>query len=133
MPRSSISRIKYNGSELSTFGRELVQLTESLLAHPARSSGLVVSGDPVSVGSLVGVALGSAAAATDQLTVATDGVFTLSVLGFNSGGSTAISIGDLLYIETGVINKDTGHTRFGIALGAVESAQTTAIPVKVGG
>lgn len=109
-----------------------VQILDSLLVHPARTSGLVASGDPVNVGSLVGVALTSATAATDEVTVATEGVFTLPVVGTGSGGSTAVSIGDILYIETGIVSKDSGHLRFGIALGAVESAATTAIPVRVG-
>jgi hypothetical protein len=53
--------------------------TESDLVHPSRSSGLVVSGDPVVVGRLVGVASTSAAATTDLISIDTEGVHDLTV------------------------------------------------------
>lgn len=94
-----------------------------------------VSGDPVVVGQIPGVCLNDRQ--TDgKATVATAGVFTLSVKGEGAAGAAAVAEGDLLYYESGQtppVNKDaTNGVRFGYALEAVASGTTATIKVKVG-
>ena len=89
------------------------------------------SGDPVLVGQLPGVAL------TDEnadgvTTVKLNGVATLPVKG-ETTTNAAVSVGDILYYDSGVINKDSSNgVRFGYALQAVDSGATTTIRVKIG-
>lgn len=96
-------------------------------SHPTTPS----SGDPVVYGQLPGVAL------TDEdadglTTVALDGVWNLAVKG-ETTSNAAVSAGDILYYDSGVVNKDSSNgIRFGYALGAVDSGATTTIPVRVG-
>lgn len=95
---------------------------------------LVLSGDPVVVGDLPGVAL------TDEdsdgfAVVQTNGAYRLSVTGTNDGGNVAVASGDILYWDDaeGQVNKEpTGGKRFGYAIGTVGSGQTGEIIVKVG-
>lgn len=95
-----------------------------------------VSGDPMVVGQIPGVALTSSESGTNNVTMQTDGVFRLSVKGENAGGNNAVAIGDILYYEAGQtppLNKDaTNGVRYGYALDAVASGATTNIRVKVG-
>jgi Uncharacterized conserved protein (DUF2190). len=91
------------------------------------------SGDPVLIGKIPGVAL------TDEnsdgvTTVKLNGVADLPVVGKNaSDADTAISVGDILYYDSGVINVDaTNGTRFGYALEAVSSGSTSTINVLIG-
>lgn len=98
-----------------------------------------VSGDPVLLGQIPGVALtGEAEGQNDagEITIDTEGVYNLSVEGANNAGNVAVAIGDILYYDaaaTPKINKDvTNGVRFGYALGAVSSGATATIPVKVG-
>jgi predicted RecA/RadA family phage recombinase len=98
-----------------------------------------VSGDPVLLGQIPGVALTDEAEggnASGQITIDTGGVYNLSVEGVNNGGNSAVAIGDIIYYEAGEdppLNKDaTSGVRFGYALGTVGSGQTATIPVKVG-
>jgi len=89
------------------------------------------SGDPVLVGQLPGVAL------TDEnadgvTTVKFNGVASLPVKG-ETTTNAAVSVGDILYYDSGVINKDSSNgVRFGYALQAVDSGATTTIRVKIG-
>lgn len=112
---------------------EKVQLLETDITHPSRTGNLVNSGDPVNSGVLVGVALLTPTANTEYVTVATEGVWDLYVHGFGETVSTAVSIGDRVYIEDGLLNVDDTHTPFGIALGEVVAHANTLIPVKVCG
>lgn len=98
-----------------------------------------VSGDPVLLGQIPGVALTGEAEggnAAGEITIDTEGVYNLSVEGVNNGGNSAVAIGDILYYEAGEtppINKDASSgVRYGYALGAVASGETGTIPVKVG-
>lgn len=98
-----------------------------------------VSGDPVLLGQIPGVALTDEAEggnATGESTIDTGGIYNLSVQGVNNAGNSAVAIGDILYYEAGQtppINKDNvSGVRFGYALGTVTSGQTATIPVKVG-
>ena len=91
------------------------------------------SDDPVIVGQLPGVAM--TAERTDGTTsVATEGVFNLSVKGTN-GANVAVAAGDILYYtpaNTPKLDKTTTGVRFGYALDAVVSGATTTIRVKLG-
>ncbi len=82
---------------------EHLPVVESALAHPYHADGLVDSGDPVIVGSLVGVALDSAAASTDIVQVATREVWDLPATGVTASADSAIAVGDKLYYQ----NADT--------------------------
>lgn len=98
-----------------------------------------VSGDPVLLGQIPGVALtgeGEGGNASGEITLDTGGVYNLSVKGENAGGNSAVAKGDIIYYEAGQtppLNKDaTNGVRFGYALGTVGSGQTGTIPVKIG-
>lgn len=92
------------------------------------------SGDPVLCGQIPGVAL-AAEDTAGVTTVATNGVFNLSVKGIDQSGNSAVAAGDIIYYVTGdtpkLSKKNTG-VRFGYALAAVTSAATATIPVQVG-
>jgi len=93
-----------------------------------------VSGDPVRVGTLVGVAL------TDErsdgtTTIDFGGVYALSAKGIDNAGNSAIAVGDKLYYvdaTTPKISKNnvTG-TLAGYALQAVNAGATATIRVKI--
>lgn len=94
-----------------------------------------VSGDPVAVGGLPGVALIDRGADTaGEATVKFNGTATLDVTGEDDAGNTAIAVGDILYLQSdGTINADaTTGIRFGYALGTVSSGATTGTLVKIG-
>lgn len=99
-----------------------------------------LSGQPVRVGPLVGVAEGNER--TDGTTTVDFGpaVYSLSVKGVNDAGNSAVAVGDQLYyvdadVGTGtgfLSKKDTGRFA-GIALDAVTSGSTASIAVLIGG
>lgn len=94
-----------------------------------------VSGDPVLVGQIPGVAL-TAERADGTTTVKTDGVYTLSVKG-ETTTDAAVAVGDIVYYDSAAtphkINRDsTNGVRFGYALEAVGSGLTATIQVKIG-
>lgn len=98
-----------------------------------------VSGDPVLIGQIPGVALtdeGDGGNDATKTTVDTSGVYNLAVGGVDGSGNSAVALGDILYYDaaaTPKINKDaTNGVRFGYALGTVASAGTGTIPVKIG-
>lgn len=97
-----------------------------------------VSGDPVLVGQIPGVALtgeGEGGNAAGEVTVDTGGVYMLSVKGVNQTGNSAVAVGDILYYragETPPVDKHNAGVRYGYALGTVGSGNTATIPVKVG-
>lgn len=98
----------------------------------------VVSGDPVAVGQIPGVALTDRSAggnATGKATVQTDGVFNLSVKGINNVTNGAIAEGDIVYFDvarTPKLDVTVTGKRFGYALDPVTSGATTTIRVKIG-
>jgi len=89
----------------STLEGRHVSLPESYMTHPYHSDGLVDGKDPVLVGdNIVGVAFSSAAANTDVISIDTEGIFALNVLGSISDGSVdgaawALAAGDPVYIN----------------------------------
>jgi hypothetical protein len=126
------------GDEVSSTyeGRHLT-FSESQLTHPDNGDGFVNKGDPVLVGNnIVGVAFLSAAAATDLIPIDTEGIWQLSVVATDEDGSSAVAVGDEIFINRSTCilskNKDKGtHQRFGYALYAITGGDTDVIPVKV--
>jgi predicted RecA/RadA family phage recombinase len=115
---------------------KVVSVLASALTHPSHSDSLPHAGDQVVAGSLVGVCTESASGSGDTVDVATEGVFNLSVTGSDSGGNSAVAIGDKIFVDSGsnaALTKNSTKTEFGIALGAVNSGATATIPVKVTG
>lgn len=96
------------------------------------SSG-VVSGDPVAVGQIPGVAL-TDRDSSGNATVDMGGAYKLSVKGINGSGNSAVAVGDKIYFVSGdtpkLSKKDTG-VLFGYALTAVDSGATATIAVKL--
>lgn len=113
--------------------------TEKTFAAVCSAPTTPVSGDPVLVGQIPGVALtdegGGGNAATDT-TVACDGDWTMSVKGENNAGNSAVAVGDILYYEAGQtppLNKDNvAGIRWGYALAAITSGSTASIVVRCG-
>lgn len=132
----------------STYEGRYITVVESELTHPYHADGLVDKGDPVLHGAnLVGVAMTSAAAATDLISIDTEGRWYLNVFGSVSDGTSdgiakALTYGDPVYImvtpgtNTVVLSgqQDPYHFRpFGFVLGAVSASTTseTLVAVKV--
>lgn len=94
------------------------------------------SGDPVVLGDIPGVALtdeGDGGNDAGEITIDTGGVYNLSVTGEDGAGSAAVTAGDIVYLDSGVVNvDDTNGVRYGYALEDVSSGATTTIPVKIG-
>lgn len=94
-----------------------------------------VSGDPMVIGQLPGVAETSSEATTNRLVMQTEGVYNLSVKGIDGSGNIAVAAGDIIYYvdaDTPKLSKKATGVRFGYALAAVVSGATTTIKVKVG-
>ncbi len=106
----------------------------SQLVVPSHTDSLPHGGDPCVVGTLVGVVYESAAASTDKIDVATEGVFNLAVLAKHAGAvNDAVVDGDQLYIDaaTAVVSKDATAVPYGKARGAVNAGATATIPVMI--
>jgi len=132
----------------STFEGRYLTFVESDLVHPYHSDGFVDKGDPVLVGdNIVGVAMTSAAAATDLIAIDTEGIWYLNVLGCISNGASAGVAhagvaGDPVYIQrtpgtdvyllSGEQESDK-FAPFGYILGATTASTTvpTLVAVKV--
>lgn len=133
------------GEELSsTFEGRYLNCLESELTHPYHSDGYVDKGDPVIIGNLVGIAMASASASTDMISIDTEGIWSLYVLGCKSDGTSdgiavAMTAGDEVFIKR-VPGSDTyilsgqqdpyAFAPFGKLVGSV-SASTT-VPTLVG-
>lgn len=104
------------------------------IALAATDPATPVSGDPVVVGQLPGVALVNEDAAGNT-TVKTNGVASLSVKGIDAGGNSAVAVGDIVYYtaaDTPKLSKKATGVRFGYALDPVTSGATATIRVKIG-
>lgn len=139
----------------STYEGRYVSLEESYLVHPYHADGLVDKGDPVYAGDggFVGVAMNDAAAATDIISIDTEGIWFLNVVGCVSDGTSdgiahALIPGDPVSIEKYTVGnaatlvarlsgqQDPSHfIAFGYVLGDVTAHLTTAtlVAVKVHG
>ncbi len=132
----------------STYEGRYVSVVESELTHPYHSDGFVDGGDPVMYGAnIVGVAMSSASAATDIISIDTEGIWYLYVLGCVSDGTSdgvakALVYGDPVFFQitpgtdTYLLSgeQDPYHFRpFGHVLGAVSASTTspTLVAVKV--
>lgn len=106
------------------------QIVASAVDEPATPT----SGDPVLIGALPAVALTDVYEDLDgveKITIKTNGVYDLAVEA--EGG--AIAIGDIVYYDAGdegLNGASSGNTRYGYALGAIDSGATAVIPVKIG-
>jgi len=95
------------------------------------TAGLVLSGDPVVIGQLPGVAL-TTEDADGMATIQCDGVFDIPVKG-ETTANAAIAVGAIVYFDTDKLNADASNgVRFGYALEGVSSGATSTIRVKVG-
>lgn len=125
------------GTELSsTYEGRHLQLTESDLTHPTHADGFVDKGDPVVCGEIVGVSFDSAAAATDQVAIDTEGIWILDVVASDDNGNSAVAGGDEVFINTTTavlskIRNAATQRPFGYALGVITAGQTNTIAVKV--
>lgn len=79
---------------------EVIGVVESALTHATHDPDLAQAGDAVLVGSLTGVALNSAAANTDTIQVAVEGVWALPAAAVTATADSAIAVGDKLYYST---------------------------------
>lgn len=95
---------------------------DSIIVHPSHTDSRTHSGDAVIIGRFVGVALISAAAATDMVTVCLRGVFNVPVV-----ATAPVSVGETVYIHptTAVVSSDLTQTPFGTALEAAASGTVT--------
>lgn len=119
---------------------EARRLTLDVTAVVGSGAGdLVLSGDPVAVGQLVGVAqIDEHTEASHPLlgkaTVDTGGAYNLSVRGIDADGNAAVAVGDAIYYvsaDTPRLSRKATGVLFGHALAAVVSGATTTIPVRL--
>src|SRR3972149_10464448 len=110
MPAQYLATGREAGDELSsTYEGRHLSLEESYLTHPSHADGFVDKGDPVLCGeNIVGVALISAAAATDLISIDTEGIWFLSAVATDEDGNSAIAPGDgpVLDKTTRILRKD---------------------------
>lgn len=112
---------------------------ESVFTHPAHDDGFVDKGDPVVIGTetgdgLAGIAEESAASASQEITIDTEGIFVLTVIAKKEAGQdSAIAIGDRLYIHKSncQISKNSGYRQFGYALSTLTAGETGLVSVRV--
>ncbi len=155
MPALYSATGKTAGDELSsTYEGRYLSLEEGLLVHPYHAAdNLVDKGDPVyrRDGGLVGVAMNSAATASDYITIDTEGIWFLNVFGCITDGTVngaakALYAGDPVYIkktpgtDTTILSgqSDPAHYQFfGYLLGDttadLESGTPDLVAVKVHG
>jgi predicted RecA/RadA family phage recombinase len=96
----------------------------------------VVSGDPVVVGQMAGVALTDYSSVSGEATLDMGGVYDLSVKAVDNSGNVAVAIGDALYHvdgDTPKLSKKASGVFFGYALEAITSGQTATIKVRIPG
>jgi len=92
------------------------------------------AGDPVVVGSIIGVAMIDRGADTEgEATVKTVGSFNLAVAATDGEAEDAIAIGDALFIdaEGNITKTEEEGTLFGYALEAVAEGEEATIEVKL--
>ena len=111
----------------STYEGRHLTFYESELTHPSRTSTFVNKGDPVLAGeNIVGVAFGTAAAATDPIAIDTEGCWYLTAYATDADGTSAIAVGDEIFIDKSTCllsknNNKSTHQRFGYALSILAS------------
>jgi len=111
----------------STYEGRHLSFIESDLTHISRTGQLVVKGDPVNIGNIVGVALKSAAAATDIIAIDTEGIWYLNVIASDGSGVSDVVVGNDLYVATGVVSKIATGIPYGKALSPLAGSATPAV------
>ena len=125
------------GKEVSsTYEGRHVTYLESYLTHPSHTDGFVDKGDPVVAGDIIGVALGSAATANDEIAIDTEGIWALDVVATDQDGNVAVARGDEIFINTStaVLSKNydkNTQQHFGYALTTLNSGSTDVVVVKI--
>jgi hypothetical protein len=132
--------VKTAGDEISsTYEGRYLTLLESELVHPYHSDGFVDKGDPVcfcltatptDYGWGVGVAMNSASAVTDKITVDTEGIWALQVYAEDDSGNSAVNVGDALYMRVG--NLPGAADADGTGDGEISKMQNLATQVFIG-
>lgn len=115
-------------------GEDILTIVESALTHPTHADGFVDEGDPVICGAICGIALKSAAAATDMIPIKRTGVWSLTVTAQNGQGNSNVAVGEVAYLDTStcVISKIVTGRPFGIFLNSMTGSATPGIlPVLV--
>jgi len=109
-------------------GTEVITALESDCTSPSTR---ITAGDPLTIGDgTAGVGMITTTATTDLVSVDLNGIWYLSV----NANNGAVAVGEQLYCHTStaaVTNTSTTAIPLGIALGAVTSAATTVIAVKL--
>ena len=126
----------YSAGDFYAPGKTLTVLESEVTSHPDHTADIgadrIKKGDPVLIGSIPGVSNITTAAATDQLTVETEGIHVFPVV-CNEG--TALVNGGPVYIHAtaGTLHstQGAGMKLFGTALGASTAASAT-MAVRVG-
>ena len=140
MPDLYLSTGRLAGEEISsTYEGRHLSIEEDLITHPSHpADGFVDKGDPIIVGDrIVAVALLSALADTDYISLDTEGIWFLSVVSTNDEGNIAVTAGDEIFIHntTCILSKITNiatHIPFGYALGdAANDGAAHIVAVKV--
>lgn len=105
-----------------TFG-DNITIPVANLVFPSHTGALPLSGDPVLVGRLAGVANADGVTG-GSVVVSTRGVYNLSVTSIHNG----VSIGETVYIHatTAVLSDDANQVPFGVALDAVAAGNVAA-------
>lgn len=112
--------------------REVGNQLAVAVSHPTTPT----SGSPVRWGVKAGVALGNKSTVTALTVVKLDGCATVSVKGIDGGGNSAVVSGDALYYtdaDTPPVSKKATGTLIGHAMGAVASAATATIEIRLAG
>jgi hypothetical protein len=123
-------------------GGRFLTFLESELIHPSHTDGFVERGDPVVAylgdKAIVGVALKSASAATDLVTIDTEGIWWQTMTAENDDGNVGVYAGDRVFINLStcvlsLTQNDNTHQEFGYALGTLSSGTSGIVAVKVHG
>jgi predicted RecA/RadA family phage recombinase len=116
-------------------GNTTLKLMKAIAQTAARTSNKPISGDPVRIGNIPGVALLDADS-DGKTVVQIDGVFELLVGGIDQSGNSAVLGGDKLYFtegDTPPVNKKNTGVPFGYAHGdhAVQMVASAATTTKI--
>lgn len=86
---------------------------------------------PIQVGQMNVLPITTSDSSNTPVACYLEGIFNLSVTAVDDMGNAAVAIGDILYLNSAVLNVDsvTGGTRFGVAVEAVTSGATATIRV----
>ena len=126
-PNTPPSVIPVGNAQFNLVADEVV-IVESALTHVTHSPDYAQAGDIVVCGAITGVAMNTATAATDLVTVKVRGNFYLPVVASNGGGTSAGTVGNQLYLNTTtcVLSKIASGVPFGKLLCALDASASSA-------